>query len=89
VREGRADTTRVKEFYITPAYLDYNWTARPDLDQVYGEGFTDRVKAALLKLNMDEHGEILELFATEKFIETNNENYADLEQVARSLGMIQ
>jgi phosphonate transport system substrate-binding protein len=43
----------------------------------------------LLKLNMQEHGEILELFATEKFIETNNDNYADLEQVGRSLGLIQ
>jgi phosphonate transport system substrate-binding protein len=89
VQEGRVDTSNVREFYLTPAYLDYNWTARPDLDQLYGDGFTDEVKAALLKLNMEEHGEILELFATEKFIETDNDNYADLEQVARSLGMIQ
>ena len=89
VREGRVDTTRAREFYTTPAYLDYNWTARPDLDQIYGPGFTDRTRDALLKLNMQEHGEILELFATEKFIETNNDNYAALEQVGRSLGLIQ
>jgi phosphonate transport system substrate-binding protein len=63
--------------------------ARPDLDQVYGKGFTERVQAALLKLNPQEHGEILELFSTEKFIETNNDNYQAIEEVARQQGLIQ
>lgn len=88
VREGRADPSLVREFFTTPAYFDYNWTVRPGLDQVYGAGFTGRLQTALLDLNPEEHAGILELFSTEKFIETNNDNYLPLEAVARGLGLI-
>ena len=89
VQESKVDPAKVRVFYTTPEYYDYHWMARPDLDQVYGEGFTERVQAALLKLNPQEHGEILELFSTEKFIETNNDNYRTIEEVARKQGLIQ
>ena len=88
VREGTAETGKVEEFYITPPYYDYNWTVQGDLDQVYGEGFTDKIRQALLDLNLQEHGEILELFSTEKFIATNNDNYQAIEDVARELEII-
>jgi phosphonate transport system substrate-binding protein len=88
VREGTVDTNRVKEFYVTPDYFDYNWTVRADLDQVYGGGFTARLQQALLDLNPQEHAEILELFSTEKFITTTNSNYQDIEDVGRKLGLI-
>ena len=88
VRESKADTGKVKEFYSTPDYFDYNWTAQGNLDEVYGEGFTDKIRQALLDLNPDEHGEILELFSTEKFITTSNENYQAIEDVARELEII-
>ena len=88
VRENRVDTAKVREFYITPAYFDYNWTAQGNLDEIYGEGFTDKITQALLSLNTEDHGEILELFSTEKFIETSNENYQAIEDVARELEII-
>ena len=88
VRENTVDTNKVKEFYITPAYYDYNWTVQGDLDDVYGEGFTDKIQQALLDLNSQDHGEILELFSTEKFISTNNDNYQAIEDVARELEII-
>ena len=89
VTEGKADPTQVRELDTTPNYFNYNWTARPDLDEVYGDGFTDRIQAALLALNPQEHGEILELFSTERFIATENDNYRAIEQVARELEIIQ
>lgn len=89
VTEGKADPAQVRELDTTPNYFNYNWTARADLDEVYGDGFTDKVQAVLLALNMQEHGEILELFSTERFIATNNENYQAIESVARELGIIQ
>ena len=88
VKSGKADPAKVREFYTTPDFFDYNWTARANLDQVYGEGFTSRVQAALLKLNPQEHGEILELFSTEKFIATQNSNYQAIEDVARAQELI-
>jgi phosphonate transport system substrate-binding protein len=88
VREGKVNSTKVREFYTTPAYFDYHWTVRGDLDQVFGAGFSQRVQAALLALDPQKHGQILELFSTGKFIETNNDNYQAIEDVARSLGII-
>ena len=89
VTEGNADPAQVRELDTTPNYFNYNWTARADLDEVYGDGFTDRIQAALLALNPQEHGEILELFSTERFIATENDNYRAIESVARELGIIQ
>jgi hypothetical protein len=40
-------------------------------------------------LNLQEHGEILELFSTEKFIPTSNANYQAIEDVGRQLELIQ
>ena len=88
VRVGRADTEKVREFYTTPDFFDYNWTARPELDQVYGPGFTGEIQRALLKLNPRDHGDILDLFSTQRFIESDSSNYRAIEQAARNLGMV-
>ena len=73
----------------TPPYYDYNWTVRGNVDEVYGKGFTEKIKAALLKLNPQDNADILELFSTQKFVATQNSNYDAIEQVGRGLGMIQ
>lgn len=86
VAEGTVDTNKVEVFYETPAYYDYNWTINA-VDSVFGEGTKDKVKEALLSMD-EEQQEILDLFATDKFIETNNENYAAIEKVAKELGII-
>ena len=88
IQNGTVDTTAVKEFYTTPDYFDYNWTVRADLDEMYGEGFSNKFQEALLDLNPQEHAEILELFNTDKFIITNNENYQSIEDVGRQLEII-
>ncbi len=88
VIEGRVDASKVKEFWTTPEYFDYNWTVRGDLDANYGEGFTNKLQAALLNLNPQEHGDILELFSAEGFIESNNANYQAIEDVGRGLELI-
>lgn len=88
VRDGRVDEGKAREFYTTPEYFDYHWTARPGLDREFGDGFTSRLQAALLGLNPAEHKDILALFSTQRFIETNNGNYRDIEEVARSLGIV-
>ena len=89
VREGKVESSKVREFYTTPAFFDYNWTVGSDIEQVYGEGFIKRIQQALLTLNTETHQEILNLFNTERFVESNNDNYRAIEEVARSLGIIQ
>lgn len=87
VEEGRVDLSKVREFYRTPPYYDYNWTIRGDVDRVFGDGFKDKVKAALLAIGPAEQ-EILDLFNADRFIETRNENYDAIESVARQVGII-
>lgn len=89
VAENKVDLNKVKVFYTTPAYYDYNWTINsPDqVDKVFGEGTIQKMKDALLSMN-EEQTEILELFQTDKFIETKNENYKAIESVARKLRII-
>ena len=88
VREGSVDTNKVRVLETTPPYYDYNWTAASALDEKFGAGFTRKVQEALLALSAEEHGEILDLFSTERFIVTENDNYQAIEEVARGLGMI-
>lgn len=86
VAEGKVDLNKVKVFYTTPPYYDYHWVVG-NVDEVYGEGTKDKLKQALLSMN-EEQKDILDLFATDKFIETKNENYAAIEKVAKELGII-
>lgn len=86
VEAGKVDTEKVKVFYTTPAYYDYNWTIN-NVDDTFGEGTKQNVKEALLNMG-EEQKDILELFHTDSFIETNNENYQAIKEVAEGLGII-
>ena len=91
VEEGKVDLSEIRILYTTPAYYDYNWSVTGDLDEEFGTGFTGKVAAAFLGLDpqVPEEGELLDLFQTQSFIGTRNENYRAIEEVARGLGIIQ
>ena len=87
VAEKKVDTSKVDVFYTTPSYYDYNWTINK-VDEKFGEGTKQKVKDAVLSINQSNQPEIMELFQSEKFIETNNENYKAIEEVAKEIGII-
>ena len=90
LEEGKVDLSRVRVLEVTPPYYDYNWTLRPDLDETFGAGFSDEVREALLDMGQNPaQREILEAFSTDSFIETSNDNYKAIEEVARQLGMVE
>ncbi len=90
VEEGRVDLDRVRALLVTPPYYDYNWSVRPDLDDTFGDGFTQRVGFALLAVGEDEsQRQLLADFQTDGFIATSNENYKAIEDVALQLGFIE
>lgn len=90
VAEGVVDESAVIEIFRTPAYYDYHWVVRPDLDERLGDGATDAFVAAMLALDPADEAdaEILELFGAGSFIPTENDNYAAIEAVARAVGLI-
>jgi len=91
VAAGEVDESKVQAIWQTPAYYDYHWVVNSEaVDEKFGEGFTDQIQAALLNLDASdpEQAEILDLFGAEQFIETKNENYAQIEAVGREIGKI-
>ena len=88
--EGKVDTSKVKEIYVTPSYHDYHWVLHPNATKRYGADFGGKVLAAFNRLdtNVPEQKEILDLFGAKKFIATQNSNYAQIEEIGRQLGLI-
>jgi phosphonate transport system substrate-binding protein len=84
-KAGRVDPAKVSVIWQTPEYPDYNWTVRGDVDQRFGAGFRDRLRAALLSVR---DPAILEQFARSGFIAAANADYAPVEEVARSSGLL-
>lgn len=87
VKEGKVDTNKVKVFYTTPDYYDYNWTINSNVADEFGSDAKQKVKESLLSMPGDTK-EISDLFQTDKFIETKNENYGKIEKVAKELEII-
>ncbi len=90
VDDGVVDTTEVIEIFRTPAYFNYHWVAQPDLDERFGDGFTEDFVDALESLDPSDadDAEILDLFDAESFIPTENENYDAVESVGRNADLI-
>ncbi|RFU60668.1 putative selenate ABC transporter substrate-binding protein [Bacillus sp. V59.32b] len=89
VAEKKVDTNKVKVIHTTPSYYDYHWTIN-EVDDKFGEGTKDDMKKAILAINKDNADlkEFLDLFQTDSFIETKNENYNTIEEVAKELEII-
>lgn len=91
VAEGEVDTDRVRAVELTPAYVDYHWVLHPDVDDRYGDGTSARIVEALLSMSAPDGevvAEALERFETDGFIPADNDDYAEIEMVARDLGLI-
>lgn len=92
VKEEKVDLNKVKVFYTTPEYFDYHWTInKPEVMDKYGKDAKENIKKALLEMSVDKGGsqaEALKFFQTDKFVETKNDNYKAIEEVAKGLKMI-
>jgi phosphonate transport system substrate-binding protein len=91
VADGEVDTSRVRAIATTPTYPDYHWVLHPDVDDRYGEGTSDAIVQALLAMSPDDGDDVaatLELFATDRFVPAADDDYTEIERVARDLGLI-
>ena len=87
---GEVDTSKVIVLWRSPAYFDYHWVLNPNVAKDFGADMPEKITQALLKLNPDvpEQKAILDLFGANKFITTENANYAEIEAIAREIGKI-
>lgn len=75
----------------SPTYQDYNWTVRGNIDEVYGKGFAEKLKAAILAIDpakSENEAKIMKAFSRKRFIEAKNEDYKALEKVATEIGLL-
>ncbi len=84
-KAGKFDPDRITVLWETPTYPDYQWTIRGDVDQTFGGGFKDRVRASLLEID---DATILGYFARSKFIPAKNSDYQPIEDVAKATDLL-
>lgn len=83
---NKVDLAKVKPVWTTPPFVDYVWTARKDLPAATVKKFADAF------LSLDEknpsHRAVLELQGAKKFVPAKEEDFAVIEQVGRSTGLL-
>jgi phosphonate transport system substrate-binding protein len=82
---GKIDPKKVSVIWQTPAYPDYQWTIRGDVDAAFGAGFKSKVREALLQMK---DPDLLASFPRRSFIPAANGDYKPIEDVAKSVGLI-
>jgi phosphonate transport system substrate-binding protein len=85
VERGDLDPAKAMIIWKTPEYADYNFTAHPDLDAMYGEDFTGRLQAVLVGMTDEQ---LLSAFPRQGLIEARDAEFEQIERVARDLGMV-
>ncbi|HEX5678001.1 MAG TPA: putative selenate ABC transporter substrate-binding protein [Alcanivorax sp.] len=83
--DGEIDTDKVQVIWETPAYPDYHWTVRGDLDERFGDGFSERVTEVLLSID---DPELLEAFPRSAFVPADNDDYQAIEDTAEAIGLL-
>ena len=83
---GKIDTSKISVIWETPHYPDYNWSIRGDVDKMFGAGFTERVKNALLNLK---DPALLASFPRKGFIPASNNDFQLIVTVGKQIGLIE
>ncbi|WP_369137340.1 putative selenate ABC transporter substrate-binding protein [Modestobacter versicolor] len=84
--DGSVDPA-VVEYARTPAYHDYHWLLSPQaVERLGGEDLAGRLTDWFTGLPADD--EVLTLFGAGSFVETEADNYTQIEEIGRQLGLV-
>ena len=86
IADKKVDAGKLRVFFTTPPYFDYNWTVHADMPAARREKLTQ----AFLSLSRDsaEGKEILDLQRTTRFVPSKVDNYKGIEAAGRSAGLL-
>jgi phosphonate transport system substrate-binding protein len=86
VADKKVEPGKVRVFFTTPPYYDYNWTVHADMPA----SLREKLAAALLALKKDtpEGKEILDLQRATRFVPTKVENYKGIEAAAQDAALL-
>lgn len=85
MKAGRIDPEKIRVVWKTPSYPDYQWSVRGDVDKVWGRGFTDKVRSALLAIK---DPDLLSAFPRKGFVPASNGDYGPILRVGKEIGLL-
>jgi len=75
------------KIWTTPFYADYNFTIHPDVETAFGEGFIEKVQAALVAAPTG--SDALKAINRESIIPAKNEDFDGIKDTAIQMGLIE
>jgi phosphonate transport system substrate-binding protein len=84
IADGKIPSDKMKVFFTSPAFADYVWASRKDLPVELQRKFAN----ALLRLQPGGNENILKILRGEHFVPASNDEYADVERLAKELGLM-
>ncbi|MBD3219605.1 putative selenate ABC transporter substrate-binding protein [bacterium] len=85
VAEGDVDPDEVRVIWKTPFYANYNFTAHPELETLFGAGFIDTLQRVLVSI---EDPGLLAALPRERLVPARDPEYAGIADVARVLDLL-
>ena len=86
VAEKKVDPATCFVIWKTPAYPDYNWTAHPDLEEIFGAGFIEKLQKALIAVK--DPALLKAVNRPEGLIFAKNEDWNHLAKLAKELNLL-
>ena len=86
VEEGRVDTDKLRVFYTTPEYYDYNWAIRPSLPV----DTRAKIIEAFTALDPEKKSDkvILDLQRATRFVPTKASNFEGIKRAAQAAELL-
>jgi phosphonate transport system substrate-binding protein len=84
VAEGKVDPNVCRIIWKSPTYADYNFTAHPEIETIFGGGFTAKLQKAFLDMK---DPALLDAFRRSGFVEAKDAEFDGILAVARALDM--
>lgn len=82
--DGKIPAGKTRVFFTTRPFADYVWAARKGLDGRTQQAFA----SALLRLQPGKDDKVLKILRGEHFVRANDAEYADVQRVAKELGLM-
>jgi phosphonate transport system substrate-binding protein len=86
VKEGKLDPDLCRIVWKTPAYVDYNFTSHPKLDETFGRGFTEKLQETLVAIR--DPALLAGMNRPEGLVVAKNEDFETLRQAALEAGLM-
>jgi phosphonate transport system substrate-binding protein len=88
VKEKKVDPAEVQVLWTSPPYADYNFTVHPRLDELFGQGFSQRLQGVLTSIPESEREALAALDRPDGLVPCSNDTFEELRRTALDIGLL-